>query len=281
VHQKKVRKIMKETLVVLCVGDVIGEPGCLVLAKYLPRLKKHYGVDMVIVNGENSAKNGRGITPELMTFFKSCGVQVVTSGNHVWAKNTILSYFQTQSDLLRPANYPGDCPGKGVAVVAVNGILVGVVSMQGRVFLKEHLDCPFRSMQTILSFLKSQTSIIIVDFHAEATAEKQAFAYFFDGSVSAVLGTHTHVQTADERVLPGGTAYLSDVGMVGAQNSIIGFKKEIATRGFLTQMPIKFEVEYSDPFVFNGAILTIDTQTGHARSIERIFLVDHDVQIAK
>lgn len=274
-------KDTKDTIVALCVGDVIGEPGCLLLAKYLPRLKKQYGVDIAIVNGENSAKNGRGVTPELMAFFQSCGVQVITSGNHVWAKQTILPYFQQHTDLLRPANYPSDCPGKGVTVVAIDNVLVSVVSIQGRVFLKENLDCPFRTLQTILSFLKSQTPVVIVDFHAEATAEKQALAHFFDGSVSAILGTHTHVQTADARVLPAGTAYISDLGMVGAQNSIIGFKKDIALRGFLTQMPIKFEVEYSGPFIFNGVVMTINIRTGQAISIERISLVDNDLIIAK
>jgi len=272
---------MRDKIVVLCVGDVIGEPGCLMLTKYLPALKKKYGVDLVIVNGENSAKNGRGITPELMMFFQQLGVQAVTTGNHVWAKQAIMPYFQQHADLLRPANYPSDCPGKGVTTVSVDGTSVGVVSLQGRVFLKENLDCPFRTLQTILSFLKSQTKITIVDFHAEATAEKQALAYFFDGQVSAIVGTHTHVQTADERVLPAGTAYISDLGCVGAQNSIIGFKKDIATRGFLTQMPIKFEVEYAGPFIFNGVVVTIDKNTGCSTTIERISLVDHELQVAQ
>jgi len=273
---------MKKEITVLCVGDVVGEPGCAMLAKHLATIKKRYAVDLVIANGENAAKNGRGITPELMSFFRQQGVQVVTSGNHVWAKQPIISYLDQQTDLLRPINYPSDCPGRGMTAVAVDGVgVIGIINVQGRVFLREHLDCPFRGVQSVLSFLKAQTSVIIVDFHAEATAEKQALAFFLDGTVSAVVGTHTHVQTADEYILPGGTAYISDIGMVGARESIIGFKKEIALKGMLTQMPIRFDVEYTGPFIFNAVVLKIDIQEGCARSIERVSVLDHDLVVAK
>jgi metallophosphoesterase (TIGR00282 family) len=273
---------MKKEFVALCIGDAVGEPGYLMLAKYLPQLKKRYHVDFVMVNGENSAKNGRGITPDLMKFFRECGVHVVTSGNHVWAKSAIVPYLDQQTDLLRPINYPSDCPGRGVTAVAVEDVgIVGVVNVQGRVFLKEHLDCPFRATQSVLTFLKSQTNIIIIDFHAEATAEKQALAYFLDGKVSAVLCTHTHVQTADERILPGQTAYISDIGMVGAREAIIGFKSEIALRGMLTQMPIRFDVEYTGPFIFNAVVVTIDTESGRAQSIERLAIFDNDLKLVK
>lgn len=272
---------MKKDLVILCIGDIIGEPGCAMLAKHLPRVKKQYGVDMVMLNGENSAKNGRGVGPDNMAFFHECGAQVVTSGNHVWAKQPIIAYFEQHTDLLRPANYPSDCPGKGLTAVAVEDTVVGVLNLQGRVFLKEHLDCPFRTAQSVLSYFKAQTNIVIVDFHAEATAEKQGLGLFLDGKVSAVLGTHTHVQTADERILPGGTAYISDIGMVGSMNCMIGFKKDSALRGMLTQMPFRFEVEYEPPFIFGAVVLKIDRESGKATSIERISIVDNELQIAK
>ena len=273
---------MKKEIVVLCIGDVIGEPGCLLLTKHLAQLKKKYKIDLVIVNGENSAKNGRGITPELMNFFHELGIQVVTSGNHIWAKQPIVSYFEQHTNLLRPANYPGECPGKGMTLVPVeDGILVGVINVQGRVFFRESLDCPFRAVKSLLSFLKAQTNCIIIDFHAEATAEKQALAFYFDGQVSAVIGTHTHVQTADERILPEGTAYISDMGMVGAYNAIIGFKRDIAIKGMLTQMPIRFEVEYAGPFVFNAVVLTIDAASGKTKKIERVSFVDNDLVVTK
>jgi metallophosphoesterase (TIGR00282 family) len=273
---------MKKELSVICIGDIIGEPGCLLLTKHLAALKKRYKADLVIVNGENSAKNGRGITPELMTFFRENGIPVVTSGNHIWAKQPIVSYFEQHTDLLRPANYPSECPGKGMTVVPIeSGELVGIVNVQGRVFFRENLDCPFRTVKSLLSYLKAQTNCIIIDFHAEATAEKQGLAFYFDGQVSAVVGTHTHVQTADERILSGGTAYISDVGMVGAYNAMIGFKKEVALKGMLTQMPMRFEVEYTGPFVFNAVALTIDKQSGLATAIERISFIDDTLVVAK
>jgi len=265
-------KMMKD-LKVLFVGDIIGEPGLRFFSNHIKHMREKYHIDATIVNGENVAKNGRGIIPSDMEQLKKLGVDVVTSGNHVWAKNNIHAYLESNTNLLRPANYPSSCPGKGVTVFSVNNMLVGVVSLQGRVFFRELTDCPFRTMQTILSYLRPQTNIIIVDFHAEATAEKQGLAFFLDGKVTAVLGTHSHVQTADERILPGGTAFISDIGMVGALNSMIGFKKESALRAMMTQMPHRFEVEDEGPFVLGGVVLTIDTETGMAKKIERIRFV--------
>jgi len=266
---------------ILVIGDVVGEPGCKVLARLLPSLKEKYKVDAVIVNGENSAKNGRGITPAIMQEFKDLGVNVVTSGNHLWAKQNIVPYLESHDDLLRPANYPGACPGKGVAIFAVSGVSIAVANVQGRVFFRELTDCPFRAMQTMLSYIKQHTPITIVDFHAEATAEKLGLAYFLDGKVSAVVGTHTHVQTADERILPGGTAYISDIGMVGSLNSMIGFKKESALRAMMTQMPVRFEVDYEGPYVFCAVLLNIDVETGKALSIERIRIIDDTLALTK
>lgn len=262
---------------ILFIGDIIGEPGLMIFSKHVKKLKEKYHAEAVIVNGENVAKNGRGITPVDMEQLKKLGVDVVTSGNHIWAKNNIQAYLESNTNLLRPANYPSSCPGKGVTLFSVKNILIAVVSLQGRVFFRELTDCPFRTMQTILSYLQPQTNVIIVDFHAEATAEKQGLAFFLDGKISALLGTHSHVQTADERVLPGGTAFISDVGMVGSLNSMIGFKKEGALRAMMTQIPVRFEVEDNGPFVLGGVVLTVDAETGIAKKIERIRLVDESL----
>ncbi len=269
---------MKE-LKVLFVGDLIGEPGLAVFTKYIDQLRLKHKIDVTIVNGENLAKNGRGITPNDMIALKDLGVQVVTAGNHLWAKQNIVPYLETHTDLLRPANYPSSCPGKGVTTVTVNGVTIAVINLQGRVFFREMTDCPFRTAQTILSYLESKTNIIVIDFHAEATAEKIGLGLFLDGKVSAVVGTHTHVQTADERILPNGTAYVSDIGMVGALDSMIGFKKESALRALITQMPARFEVDYRGPFVLGAVVITINTETGKATSIERIRIVDHELTV--
>jgi len=264
---------------VLFVGDLIGEPGLQVFAEHIGKIREKYRADAVIVNGENIAKNGRGILPFHMEALKKLGVSVVTSGNHVWSKQNIIPYMEANTDLLRPANYPSECPGRGVTTFNVNGATIGVVSLQGRVFFRELTDCPFRALQTQLSYLHSQTNIVIVDFHAEATAEKLGLALFIDGKVSAIIGTHTHVQTSDERVLPGGTAYISDVGMVGSLNSMIGFKKESALRALRTQMPSRFEVDYQGPFVLGAVIITIDIETGKALGIDRIRIIDDKLEV--
>lgn len=268
-------------IVVLCVGDLIGEPGMAMLEKHLATLKKRYAADLVIANGENSAKLGRGITAEIMGRLRELGVSVVTSGNHVWDNAKIVPYFSGNSDLLRPANYPAGCPGTGVTLVPVGEHTVGVVNILGRVFMKEITDCPFRTMQSILTYVRAQTPLIVVDFHAEASAEKLAMANFLDGQVSALVGTHVHVQTADERIFPQGMAFISDLGMVGSWFSIIGVKKESPLNMFLTQMPHRFEVSYDGPFVFNAVAITLDALSGKATDIERIQLLDHDLALQK
>ncbi len=258
---------------ILCIGDVVGAPGRALLQRHLPQLKETYGVQGIIVNGENSA-NGRGITPKIMRFFKHQGVDIVTSGNHIWAKKEIISYFADHKDLVRPANFPAGCPGSGVALFQYNGIAIGVLNIQGRVFMRELVSCPFRAAETALTYLHARTRTIIVDFHAETSAEKLAMGFYLDGKVSAVVGTHTHVQTGDARVLPEGTAYITDLGMVGSLNSMIGMRKEGVLHNMLTQMPVKFEVDTEPPFVLSGVCIEIDTTSGKARAIDRIYLVD-------
>jgi len=270
---------MKNSVRILMIGDVIGQPGCAMFQKQIGFLREHYAIDAVVVNGENSDSRGRGITSRIMNFYKHNGVDVVTSGNHIWSNNQIYDYLRTNTNLLRPANFPGECPGTGVTTFACNGTTIGVINLQGRIFMREHLVCPFRTAESLLTFLRDKTNIILVDFHAEATSEKAGMGWFLDGKVSAVVGTHSHVQTADERILPQGTAFITDVGMVGALNSMIGMKKDIILSHFLTQMPTKFLVETEPPFLLCGVVIAVDPQTGKAISIERIKIVDEAVTI--
>ncbi len=254
---------------VLVVGDAIGRPGRNCVRQLLPELKERFSVDLVILNGENSA-GGFGITPETAIELFSYGVDVITTGNHVWDKKEIYDYFNVENRLLRPYNFPGeDTPGKGwVIVEASNGMKAAVVNLSGRVFLPP-LDCPFRSAECVLREIGEETQVIIIDFHAEATAEKVAFGWFVDGRVSAVVGTHTHVQTADERILPGGTGYITDVGMVGPVDSVIGVEKEIIIEKFLTQLPSRFKVARG-AVCFDAVLIDVDEVTGRAKGIERI-----------
>ena len=265
---------MATALRFMFIGDLIGQPGQDVFSKWLPRLKEQYKIDAVIVNGENSAKNGIGIMPKNMKFFKEAGVSVVTSGNHVWKHKEIYNYLNENTDLIRPANYPAGCPGKGYSFFDINGYTVAVLNLQGRVFMHEDLDCPFRAAESLLTFLRSKTNIIFIDFHAEATSEKQVLGSYLDGKVSGFFGTHTHVQTADERILPNGTGYISDLGCSGAVNSAIGMKSEIILKRFLTQMPSRFAVETEPPFSINGVWVEVDTVSGKTVKIERINIVD-------
>lgn len=267
---------------VLFLGDIVGVPGRAMFQKHIAQLKEEYAVDCIIVNGENSSASGRGITPRTVRFFKHHGVDVITSGNHIWHFRDIYEYLATNEDLLRPANYPGDCPGVGATTfLSKKGISVGVINVQGRIFMRDNLNCPFRTVESMLSYIRSRTNIIIVDFHAEATSEKMALGFFLDGKVSAVVGTHTHIQTTDNRVLPNGTAYISDLGMAGALNSMIGMHKEPIIQNFLTQMPVKFSVETEGPMLLSGVYIDIDTQTGKAIDIQRIRIVDEHVTFDK
>ncbi len=263
---------------ILFIGDVVGSPGRAMLQKHINRLREQYAIDATIVNGENSA-DGRGITPRIMDYFRHLKVDVVTSGNHIWGKKDIIPYFHERDDLLRPANFPAACPGLGIKIITVKDAPVAVVNIQGRVFMKEQLACPFATIDSILAYLQDKTKTIFIDFHAETTAEKSCFAYYVDGRASVVVGTHTHVQTADERILQNGTAYITDVGMVGALNSSLGMKKDAIIHHFITQMPVKFTVEKEGPILLNGIWVEIDTATGAALSIERIRLIDDQIHI--
>lgn len=266
------------TIKILFLGDIVGKTGRTLFQKHIGRLKRELEIDAVIVNGEN-ASHGRGIIPKNMNSFKHNGVDVVTSGNHVWKNKEIYAYLNENRDLLRPANYPSSCPGTGATTFSCKGKEIGVINLQGRVFMRDHIDCPFKTAESILTYLKNKTNIIVVDFHAEASSEKMGLAYFLDGKVSAVLGTHTHVQTADERILPGGTAYITDVGMAGSLNSMIGVTKEPVMRHLMTQMPARFVVDTAPPFIMTGVLLEIDMTSGKAMSIKRLQLIDEDMRV--
>ncbi len=255
-------------LKILFIGDIIGRPGREIVRDVLPSLIDQHMIDLVVANGENAAA-GFGLTPDVVSELFSLGIDVLTTGNHVWDKRDGLVCVEQEPALLRPANYPVDAPGHGVGVFKTpGGLSVAVVNLEGRVFMG-NLDCPFRKADAILEELGPDQRIVFVDFHAEATSEKGALAAYLDGRVSAVVGTHTHVQTADERVLPGGTAFITDAGMTGARDSVIGIRKELSIQRFLTQMPVRYEIAKKDP-VFCGVIVSIDESTGKATGIERV-----------
>ena len=268
---------MSKTIRILCVGDVVGSPGRQIFQKNITHIKNDHNIDFVIVNGENSSGDGRGITSRIANFFKHNHANVITTGNHIFSKKEIYSYFENNEDLLRPANFSSAAPGKGVVIVDCAGVRVAVINIQGRVFMREHVDCPFKTIDSLLSFVKHKADVVIVDFHAEATSEKAALAYYLDGKVSAVVGTHTHVQTADERILPNGTAFITDLGMCGAVHSMLGMKKEPIIERFITQMPTRFYVETTPPIMLNGVVISVDVDSGQAQSIERIRVVDNDL----
>jgi metallophosphoesterase (TIGR00282 family) len=257
---------------VLFIGDIFGEPGRRALARAVPRLVAQRQIDIVIGNGENAA-GGFGITPELAEELFDLGLAVITTGNHAWDKKEILDYFPREPRLLRPANYPSGVPGNGSVVVeSAGGEQLGVLQLMGRAYMPT-LDCPFQVAKKELAALKKRTVAVIVDMHAEATSEKMAMGHYLDGEVVAVVGTHTHVQTADDQILPKGTAYVTDIGMTGPLHSVIGVKKELAIEKFLTGMPRRFEVA-SGPAIFCAVLLELDARLGKALSIERIRLID-------
>ena len=257
---------------ILFIGDIMGEPGRRAIARRLPKVVADHSVDLVIGNGENVA-GGFGITPELTEDLFELGLSVITLGNHAWDKKEIVDYIQREPRLLRPANYPAGVPGQGSVVVeTAGGEKVGVIQLMGRAYMPT-LDCPFQTAKREVERLKTETPAIIVDMHAEATSEKMAMAYFLDGQVSAVVGTHTHVQTADEQILPNGTAYLTDIGMTGPIQSVIGIKKELAIEKFLTGMPRRFEVA-SGPAVLSAVLIELDGRLGKAVGIQRFRIPD-------
>lgn len=268
-----------KTLRIMFLGDLMGPPGLAMFEKWATRLKEKHKIDLVVVNGENAAKNGRGISPEIVEQLQAAGAQVITSGNHIWANKKIYDFINESKVLLRPANYPAGCPGKGYAIVEVHGVSVAIVNIQGRVFMHEDLDCPFRTIESLLTLLKSKTNIIFVEFHAEATSEKQAMRHFLDGKVTGLYGTHTHVQTSDEMILPSGTSYLTDLGFSGARYSALGVQSQIVLDRFLTQMPVFFKLEQNGPMVTNGVWVEVDVATGKTVRIERINVIDEEIVV--
>jgi metallophosphoesterase (TIGR00282 family) len=253
---------------ILFIGDIIGKPGRRAVKELLPSLVAAHAVDLVIANCENAAA-GFGITREIVEELYDAHIDVLTSGNHVWDKKEVMEFIDDYETLVRPANYPAAVPGAGsVLMPTAAGDYVGVLNLAGRIFMQP-IDCPFVTAKKEIARLKAKTNVIIVDMHAEATSEKKALGWYLDGEVSAVLGTHTHVQTADNEVLPGGTAYISDAGMTGPFDSVIGIKKDTIIERFLTQIPNKFDVAKND-IRLQGVLLDIDAQSGKANSIERI-----------
>ncbi len=255
---------------VLMIGEIIGRPGRRVVKQYLPARKAAGEFDFVITNGENAA-GGVGMTPEVAAELYSYGIDVITSGNHIWANKEVLKIIDTDERLLRPANYPAGVavPGRGAGVYTVDdGFQIGVLNLVGRVFMGNY-DCPFRVGRLEVERLRHKTSIIMVDFHAEATSEKNALGWFFDGDVSAVLGTHTHIPTADEVILTQGTAYITDVGMTGPFDSVIGVKKEPIIEGMQNQLPVRHVVASGDVRLC-AVLVEIDPLSGRATSIKRI-----------
>ena len=253
-------------------GDLVGKSGRDAAQQMLPTLREMYAPQFVIANGENAAA-GLGITPDIARGLLGSGVDVITLGNHTWNRHEITDYLDHEPRLLRPANYPAGTPGKGFRVfTAEDGVRVGVANLLGRHFM-DPLDDPFRMADTILEAFLGQAAVTFFDFHAEATAEKAAFAHYLDGRASAVVGTHTHVQTADERLLPGGTAFLTDVGMCGPQHSVIGMAVQVVLNKFITQRPHRMEVA-AGPVVLCGVVVDVDPKTGHAAHIERVQIRD-------
>jgi metallophosphoesterase (TIGR00282 family) len=252
----------------LFIGDIIGKSGRQAISRELHRLVDRHMVDLVIANGENAA-GGFGLTEEVAGELFKQGIDLLTSGNHIWDKRDSLDYLKREERIIRPANYPEGTPGGCSALLrTAGGIKVAVLNLEGRVFMN-NLECPFRVADREIARLKQETPVIIVDFHAEATSEKSSLGWYLDGRVSAVVGTHTHVQTADERLLPGGTAYISDAGMTGAFDSVIGIRKEEAIQKFLTQLPVKFEVAKGN-IRLNGVVMEVDELSGRALGIERV-----------
>jgi metallophosphoesterase (TIGR00282 family) len=252
----------------LFIGDIFGSPGRRCLEVLLPGLRRRLGVDLVVANGENAA-GGLGLNDRQAREMFMQGVDVITTGNHVWKQRDLLPLLNSEPHLLRPANYPEGSPGQGwVRARTRGGVEVAIVNLEGRAFMTP-LDCPFATMEALLAGPLKGVAVVCLDLHAEATSEKQALAWHFDGRLSAVLGTHTHVQTADERVLPRGTAFITDLGMTGPQASVIGMEPSAAISKFLSQRPQKFQVAKGDPWLL-GALVEVDDVSGRAESIQRV-----------
>lgn len=261
-------KVSKERdpMRILFIGDIVGTSGQNAIKRFLPTLKKHYRPQITIANGENIA-DGRGITEKLYKWLLSQGVDCVTLGNHAWDNRDILNFIDNANCLVRPLNLPNTTVGKGVHYIRINQVELAVVNLLGNVFMGPSQDL-FQSLAQQLDTIHSRTPLIFVDIHAEATSEKQALGYWLDGKVSAVVGTHTHVQTSDARLLAKGTAYLTDVGMTGSIDGVLGFRKEDVLQRFITQMPVRLEQSVSEQLTLGCVVIDIDDRTGHATRIE-------------
>lgn len=253
---------------ILFIGDIVGKAGRLAVKAVVPELVEHHKIDLVIANCENAAA-GRGITPKIAGFLFDCGVDILTSGNHIWDKQEIIPYVDSEPRILRPANYPHSAPGRGHGIFYdSHGRQIGIINLCGKLFM-DSFENPYTSALNLIDELRDKTNLIILDFHAEATSEKIALGWYLDGKISALVGTHTHVQTADERILPNGTAYITDVGMTGAMDSVIGMDREKSIKRFLTLMPQRLEPAEGNVWL-NGIIIDIHCGNGKATSIRRI-----------
>ncbi|WP_147532214.1 TIGR00282 family metallophosphoesterase [Bacillus marasmi] len=257
---------------ILFVGDVVGSPGRDMVKEYVPKLKEKYRPTITVINGENAA-GGRGITEAIYRSFLEVGAQAVTLGNHSWDNRDIFEFIDKAKYLVRPANFPEEVPGKGITYLKINQEEVAIINLQGRTFMPA-IDCPFKKADELVEEARKRTPFIFVDFHAEATSEKQAIGWYLDGRISAIVGTHTHVQTADERILPGGTAYISDVGMTGPYDGILGVERDAVLKRFLTALPSRFEVPKEGRTQLSAVLIDIDKKTGNAKKIERILIND-------
>lgn len=255
-------------MVILTLGDVVSSSGCDLIRKKLPALKKLKGVDLCIANGENSAK-GNGITKQSAEHLFSSGVDFITTGNHAFRRPESRELFESRDDIIRPYNYPSDVPGKGIGIIDMGKCRVAVINLMGNVSMGDSFDNPFFAVDRALKEIPG-IRIILVDFHAEATSEKQALGFYLDGRVSAVFGTHTHVLTADDTILPNKTGYITDIGMCGPSLSVLGVKKEIIIEKFKTNLPCRFETADDNPCFINGCIFEIDEKSGRCAGIERI-----------
>lgn len=256
---------------ILFLGDIVGRPGRCAVERLLSDVQQKYQSDLVIANGENAA-GGNGITEKIADQLFSAGIDVLTMGNHVWDRKEVFDFIDHEDRIIRPANYPPSTPGLGwTLATAHNGVRVGIINISGRVFMPP-LDCPFRTIEAILPLITAETNVVIVDFHAEATSEKMAMGWYLDGRASLVVGTHTHIQTADERILPHGTGYITDAGMTGPYDSVLGVETKLVLDKFLTQLPVRFEVA-EGTMQLNGLYCDIDQKTGNTRDIERIKVI--------
>ncbi len=259
---------------ILVIGDIVGRPGRNIVKKLLAKLQSEHDISFTIANAENAA-GGRGITKDIKDELLSVGIDVLTMGNHVWDNKSIFNFIDDEPRLVRPANYPGDCPGQGYHVYTAGfNKKIAVINASGRIYLPP-LDCPFKTVMDILQELGDSVDITLVDFHAEATSEKLALGYYLDGKVSAVVGTHTHIQTADERIMPQGTAYITDLGMTGPVYSILGMEKEPIIEKFINGRPARFEVA-SGPAQLQGIVLRLDEDSNKVLEIKRIAYVLED-----